>query len=446
MQNVPKIVSERLKAVPVPVDHPAPDLLTAFAEQALPETERVSVLDHLAVCGDCRDVVALALPEMETVETVPHPVRSSWLTWPALRWGFVAAGVVAIASFGVLQFQRGTRPQFAESRVSPSPQVSTSEAKNDIPSPPPPVAPSAQADKFAASRVSTAPANGEHKTADSPRLVAPSVPTHRPEPSANVGGPFVRGLNAGGASAGQQQSRAQAQAPADRAKQQIASSSQPAQPSPAMQTVDVQGESTAADTLAETPADTLAENDKPGREAYGVGKAKAPVASTVQPAAPAPSNAMPVIAANARWTISANGVLQRSFDQGSTWQDVVVAQNFPQSSSFLSRQMDAPSPAARDEVATKKAMKVQASGLIFRAVAANGAEVWAGGSDAALYHSFDAGAHWTRVLPTSAGAALTGDVVSVEFFNPQHGRIATSTNQVWTTNDDGQTWTETVTP
>src|SRR5260221_13766211 len=72
MTDVPKIVHDRLRAAlpsrilpggaePEQV-HPDADELTAFAEQALSATEREGLLQHLALCGDCREVVAVALP------------------------------------------------------------------------------------------------------------------------------------------------------------------------------------------------------------------------------------------------------------------------------------------------------------------------------------------------------------------------------------------------
>ena len=72
MTEVPKIVYDRLRAArsrralseetaPEPA-HPDADLLTAFAEQALSATERDDVLEHLALCKDCREAIALALP------------------------------------------------------------------------------------------------------------------------------------------------------------------------------------------------------------------------------------------------------------------------------------------------------------------------------------------------------------------------------------------------
>src|SRR5271165_474386 len=106
MQNVPQIVRERLKATPPAVNHPDADALTAFAEQLLPDGERALVLEHLARCGDCRDIVALARPEPDAAQALTIPGRSAWLTWPALRWGFAAAGIAVIASFGVLEHQR----------------------------------------------------------------------------------------------------------------------------------------------------------------------------------------------------------------------------------------------------------------------------------------------------------------------------------------------------
>ena len=57
MQDVPKIVVKRLQS-PAVEPHPDADLLTAFAEKSLSGRERESVLQHLARCGDCREIVA----------------------------------------------------------------------------------------------------------------------------------------------------------------------------------------------------------------------------------------------------------------------------------------------------------------------------------------------------------------------------------------------------
>jgi photosystem II stability/assembly factor-like uncharacterized protein len=145
-----------------------------------------------------------------------------------------------------------------------------------------------------------------------------------------------------------------------------------------------------------------------------------------------------------RWAISSSGALQRSFDAGQTWEDVNVSQLTP--SGGLTR--DATAARKVDdrkvddqETKTKKNEKAESNtSLVFRALAALGPEVWAGGSGAMLYYSLDSGAHWARVLPTEANVSLTGDIIGVEFSDSQHARIATSTGEVWMTADHGQTW------
>jgi photosystem II stability/assembly factor-like uncharacterized protein len=94
----------------------------------------------------------------------------------------------------------------------------------------------------------------------------------------------------------------------------------------------------------------------------------------------------------------------------------------------------------KDSLQRNNNKKEQSTPLVFRTVAANGPDVWAGGAGATLYHSFDAGAHWSRVLPSSSNGTLTGDILKLEFRDPQSGTIATSTGEVWTTGDNGQTW------
>src|SRR6266571_6531419 len=123
MQNVPNIVRERLKAAAPAVDHPDADLLTAFVERSLSNRERSVLLEHLARCGDCRDVVSLALPATESVQSILAASPRGWLTWPALRWGLVAAGIVAIASFGIVQYRQHLQPATTASALKQSPSV-----------------------------------------------------------------------------------------------------------------------------------------------------------------------------------------------------------------------------------------------------------------------------------------------------------------------------------
>src|ERR1700694_2706390 len=140
MTEVPKIVYDRLRAAVPERAHPDADLLSAFAEQALSATERDGVLQHLAVCGDCRDVVVLALPAADVAppQTAPQTADEDGVrttvsragapalhqlsfAWPALRWAALAAGVAAAAA--VLLVHPGKLNQAILPSVSP--QVAT---------------------------------------------------------------------------------------------------------------------------------------------------------------------------------------------------------------------------------------------------------------------------------------------------------------------------------
>jgi hypothetical protein len=106
-----------------------------------------------------------------------------------------------------------------------------------------------------------------------------------------------------------------------------------------------------------------------------------------------------------RWTLSSDGTLQRSLDTGATWQTIVVSSN-----------------------------------TVFRALAANDLDIWVGGSAGALFHSSDAGEHWTQVRPVASGAVLEDDIVGVEFTDTLHGTLTSSAEETWITADAGQTW------
>src|SRR5437868_5506644 len=100
MENVPKLVRERLKTAP-PTSHPDADLLAAFAEQSLKGYERAQILERLAACADCREVVSLALPPQEVA--TPAIKKTTWPSFPMLRWVTAAALVVIVAGAVLLR-------------------------------------------------------------------------------------------------------------------------------------------------------------------------------------------------------------------------------------------------------------------------------------------------------------------------------------------------------
>ncbi len=106
-----------------------------------------------------------------------------------------------------------------------------------------------------------------------------------------------------------------------------------------------------------------------------------------------------------RWTLSSDGTLQRSLDSGRTWQTIPVS-----------------------------------SHTIFRALYAAGFDIWVGGAAGSLFHSSDAGQHWTQVRPVANGEALKDDIIGVEFRDALHGKLTSSIQETWITTDAGQTW------
>src|SRR5258708_5826529 len=96
MQRIAKLVSGRLQTQ-VAGPHPDANLLSAFAENALPDVERTQVLQHLGACSDCREILYLATPDSASEQPVLafRPKRAGGL---ALRWGALAASVVVVGA------------------------------------------------------------------------------------------------------------------------------------------------------------------------------------------------------------------------------------------------------------------------------------------------------------------------------------------------------------
>ena len=74
--------------------------------------------------------------------------------------------------------------------------------------------------------------------------------------------------------------------------------------------------------------------------------------------------------------------------------------------------------------------------LQYSVVSPNGSDIWAGGTDAALLHSRDAGATWERV---ALGATATGTINSIEVAG-QNVLVKSSSGQSWSSQDGGKSW------
>ncbi|MGA7217975.1 MAG: hypothetical protein WBX38_06650 [Candidatus Sulfotelmatobacter sp.] len=399
MENVPKIVLKRLQreAGTAAEWHPDADILTAFSERTLTNRELDEVVEHLTRCGDCREAVMLALPATGSAPIVAAPSRSGWLSWPRLRWGLAAAGMLLVASVGVLEYQHRQQNTGTEmvSKLSP---------ENEMP---------AVGQGLPASNETAIPALSSPQV----RTILPSAASQEKSADGLSSSDVSRHKNG-------------------LAKRGVAGTSE---------AVDAQS---ATEQVATTERNNGQKTDlsarRPSMNADVVARAKEPVsaAGTGSTSAPgfAPSafglqnSPSLMLHALPRWSISAAGVLQRSFDAGKTWESVNMT--LAPSAGFQAQVVDG-NVAAGNEV---KAGQEAGTNVVFRAVAAVGPEVWAGGSGAALYHSVDSGTHWVQVQPLTSDATLTGEVVLIEFSDPQHGLVSTSTSERWSTSDGGATW------
>jgi hypothetical protein len=437
MQDLPKTVLDRLQTSNRAESHLDADLLTAFFEHSLVDSERARVLEHLAYCANCREIVNLALPAAEAA-TLPlsAAARNRWLLWPVLRWGVVAAGILAAASIGIMQYRQRENSTIASpiltARNDTAAAVPTSQPSSE-PADRPAVVPPAQEKHDEAQKKTTL--NGRNTvTLGQPVGSVSTVPKSyamRSGASGTAGGRLRGDLAPGSETTGASVARA---APAQPVPQFL--------PPPSSQAVEVQAEEATTVATAQSPVSgqLIKNQNLPAQSGSAtssdVVKAKAPTsAEAAASAAPGQVGSYRKSMTGARWTISSSGALQKSLDAGNTWEDVdlngvTVAEGSQGSLGKIE-------PKTQLRKAQKEAPQ---SNLIFRAVTAVGSEVWAGGSPAILLHSLDSGSHWTRVVPSSASKVLSGDITVINFFDALHGRVATSNGEVWITSDNGQTW------
>ncbi|MGA8865568.1 MAG: YCF48-related protein [Candidatus Sulfotelmatobacter sp.] len=439
MTELSKVVRERLKVKTAAMaSHPDADLLTAFAERSLAERERAHVMEHLARCGDCREIVMLALPgQVENTAVARSGLRGDWFRMPVLRWAAVAVGIAAAVSVGTLEYRSqpmrslsskvGLRQETAATLREPSPVA-------NVPA-------------------ETAASPAEMKnTVPAKKLEAAAGPPAESRTVAAIHGSAIGGSLAGATGVGFDAVKVR-EAPrrdlamADAAKSMPpapALSAQSAAPAPSRPTLPAASE---AVEVATASAAVETEQAELGSNKEVLSRAKPPVNQQIVSG----TSSLPTQGRNAanmqtpyqpqaapRWNISAEGTLQRSFDGGASWQAVNVAGSESVSTNLMLNGTD-----ETRKTAVKKSLDKRlttAPSQVFRAVAATGMEVWVGGSSGLLYHTVDAGNSWARVVPSYEGVVLGGDIVGIEFADPQHGRLSTSTGEIWTTGDGGQTW------
>lgn len=319
MTKLSKVVRERLKVTAAAMAaHPDADLLTAFVERSLAERERAGVMEHLARCGDCREIVTLALPaEVEEVVAAKGGVRGNWFRLPALRWAAVAVGIAVAVSVGTLEYRSQpmrsfsanlARNQEKQEVVAALRQPAPFEAQKEAITPP-----SEQGKKVLTKKSTTASAGFPAEL----RLDAQM----RPSSSGALAGSRGAIAGAAGAGAGAPTAAGRELATMNAAKSLAppsVGSAQAAAPAPARPPVPQISEE-----VEVSGASAMVETEQAEVSSDKVGRAKAPASQQIVNGAPSlptqgrnvadleplsPSKVAP------RWTIAANGALQRSFD------------------------------------------------------------------------------------------------------------------------------------
>ncbi len=394
---MPQIVKSRLaRGRAAAESHPDANLLAAFSEAALPAADRQNVMEHLALCQGCRDIVALALPEM-TVALQPKEVEPRRV-WRFLRWVPVAACVAVVGIAGLWQYNRQHQSVVAKlETINPisRQQPEAASAANDKAAPAP----------AGLVRKDPGVARKDESYGDMvPPLRKKSIEADLPA-SPNFA---MAAKQADQAAVLKNEIAPEAQIPAP----QIADSRTEDQSARSLDHL-VRAKPAAGLAGASTTVEVTGQAVSVEAAAGAIGSSVA----TMQKAVAVPS-----------WRIASNDSLQRSLDRGSTWRDITIVPDITVGGDFRAgSNSNAPVPQAYPRPA-------------IRALYTSGAEVWAGGAGGALFHTLDSGAHWMRVVPASPGVALTGDIVKIAFDDSLHGSVATSTQQVWTTSDGGQSW------
>jgi photosystem II stability/assembly factor-like uncharacterized protein len=456
MEQLPKIVRQRLEARQKAGVHIDPDLLTAFKERSLGEHERVAVIEHLASCAECREIAVTAQPQFELAQVAAAspaaPARLGWFRAPILRWAAAVTCVLVVGTVATLRHREktmsSTKPkdsgsaEIATYSLKPLDTEATGSEKRIRATPVHEPAPAV--DTRLKPEVAAGAFNGEAKQRPQAKemqkrmLAAPL--------SGQLGQPAGAGLRGGAVGARARTALAPPPPPASKIESQRAMAAylqqnqvrqQRAQAAISTELVPEQGvnepgakdsdqETVAVAGAAPSSSETVQIEPKPSETrnaAPAAGQAQSGVIvsnSNQTPAEPSRSDAAITVqkkvmlqsAANfvaPQWTLSSDGaVLLRSLDAGKTWEMIPVAG--------------------------------KSGKPIFRTVAAIGPEVWVGGASGALYHSSDAGQHWVQVKPVLDGKILVADIIRIEFSDAQHLRLTTSTSAVLTTSDGALTW------
>ncbi len=437
--------------------HPDADLLTAFAEQSLPSREREQVMQHLSVCPDCREVLAMSAPEAPLAGVSPEPSRS-WLSGRMLRWVSLAAAAVVVAavglSFQTLRSRSASYPVNGRVAAAPEADKDTLAHKNDQIE----AAPAANAP---GSKPASPPNPATREEAGERDRLKLAEPRNAPAEKTKIAA-----LESAGVAAKKQEPFNFKTAPG--IPPQVSASKVAVSTEPTERLEDKDAKQAAATSHYSLPSPA----PPPARAGTVLGTQQQAAASQVEQSQSqnqlrqtvVPSGTPRDDAQVQSRTASSGASQNQVFDQtqaspGSNQTVDVTAAAGAAQVNTETVQVAPAQRALRKEirdviwaVSNKGAVQMSRDGqswrnvkidrnATFRALAADKQNVWVGGNGGVLYHSVDAGAHWTRVTPAVDGVSLSQDVVHIDLADEQHVSLNTAAHEVWSTADGGQTWT-----
>jgi hypothetical protein len=438
---VSNILRQRLEAgQSAHTEHPRVDLLAAFVEHGLKGGERDKMLAHLAVCPECRQAVILAAPEVPERSQVAA-ARSPVLHFPAaMRWASLAAALAVAVGVGLISYEHDSSSRSAHT-VSTLSKAAEAGNANEQKAPAKSGNTAALQDSY--STRATKSQLTEAKKSDSfdekrtafvakdrksnrPVVAAPALNTRvNEQPSSFAASQSPPQVQAGDVnfiagtankekafSQNELASAKSAPTPTAPPAPMIANAyadqtPQPAVPSDRMAARTANAPMSVSQTVTvESESVTVSAASEPITEAFTI-PAKSGGSAAIGGSLMRKSGI--AITEIVSWTVTAAGKLQRQLRNGA----VKIVEPAP--------------------------------GVLVRAVAAQGIEVWAGGSQPdlkakqwkqspALFHSSDAGESWTKV-----SGPWHGPINQLILVAPDNLKVATE-DGTWISRDAGKSW------
>lgn len=390
MDPIRKLVSERLRAQ-ARAPHPDADLLSAFVENSLSRGQRNQVIDHLSDCQDCREILYLSLPEADKAQTVLSFNRNrAWLF--RFRWASLIALVVIASAVLTTRYQLLTTRNRPSAAAVPQ-SVSTYAKLEKLPSEsdrPRSATATNKVGRLALDKgLPEVKAMHAKPAANLDFDQSGQVHMRAPAPRAEPGAPSLPGSNAALPD--------DLFVSAENSKRTTLGERNVMARADALKRTRLPDQATAPTNVITASAPTLSEKEEARSVTVNHGTV---TTSFRRELIPFPAGA-PLFA----WTLSPEGAVLRSPDQGKSWQAVPAAQGGP-----------------------------------FAALSSVGTHVWIGGKGGALYHSPDSGQSWHEVVPLAGDRRLKTDVNHIEFSDPLNGVVTTADGERWTTTDGGLSW------